>query len=59
MIYRQEIVLRSSADSLNWKNHEAKFYATKQDFSWLHLMLPTLIITMIIGVFGAINLQRL
>lgn len=47
------------ADSIDWANHEAKFYTIKRDFDWFYLLLPTLFITLIIGVFGMLNLRKL
>lgn len=47
------------ADVIDWKNHEAKFYNLKRSFNWVRLMLPTLIITLIIGFFGIFNLRGL
>jgi len=47
------------ADSINWSNHEAKFYTTKNNFNWLFVMLPTLLITLIIGFLGIFNLRKL
>ena len=50
---------KKPASVIDWNTHEAKFYNSKRDFSWVYVLLPTLLITMIIGVFGAINLRRL
>lgn len=47
------------ADSVDWSNHEAKFYNSKRDFSWVYLMLPTLLITIIIAVLGTLNVRKL
>jgi len=47
------------ADMVDWENHEAKFYTANRDFSWVYLMLPTLLITMIIAVFSMLNLRKL
>ena len=47
------------ADAVNWNNHEAKFYTSKRNFSWVHLLLPTLIITIIIGFLGILNVRKL
>ncbi|GAA3607617.1 DUF3526 domain-containing protein [Flavivirga amylovorans] len=47
------------ADVIDWETHEAKFYKSKRDFSWLYLMLPTLLITLIITIFGGLNLRKL
>lgn len=48
-----------SADSVNWEDHEAKFYTAKRSFSWFKLILPTLIITLIIGFIGRFNLRKI
>ena len=48
-----------TGDTIDWKNHKAKFYNSKSDISWLFLMLPTLLITLIIGFFGIWNLRKL
>jgi len=50
---------KKPASVINWNTHEAKFYNSKRDFSWIYVLLPTLIITMIISVFGVINLRKL
>lgn len=46
------------ADSINWENHNAKFYSSKRNFSWVNLLLPTLLITLILVFLGAINLRK-
>ncbi|PKB00557.1 ABC-2 type transport system permease protein [Flavobacteriaceae bacterium MAR_2009_75] len=48
-----------SADAVDWKNHEAKFYEQDYSFSWLKLLLPTLLITLIIAVLAGLNLRKL
>lgn len=48
-----------TADLVNWKNHEAKFYSSKRSFNWFYVMLPTILFTIVIGILGAINLRRL
>ncbi|MFK7813669.1 MAG: DUF3526 domain-containing protein [Maribacter sp.] len=47
------------ADTIDWTDYEAKFYIIKSDFDWIYLLLPTLFITIIIGVFGVLNLRKL
>lgn len=47
------------ADSIDWENHNAKFYSSKRNFSWVNLLLPTLLITLILVFLGAINLRKL
>ncbi len=47
------------ADVIDWETHEAKFYKSRLDFSWLYLISPTLLITLTIAVFGRLNLRRL
>jgi len=47
------------ADSIDWTKHKAKFYKTKNNFSWLNLILPTLLITLIITFFCGLNLRKL
>ena len=48
-----------NADSVDWTNHEAKFYTAKRNFDWFYLLMPTLIITLIIGIFGMLNLRKI
>ncbi len=50
---------KKTADTVNWKNYDAKFYTSKQDFSWGYLLLPTLIITLLISALGVINIRKL
>lgn len=50
---------KKKADAVNWNNHEAKFYTSKRNFSWVHLLLPTLLITIIIGFLGTLNVRKL
>ena len=47
------------ADTVDWKNQQAKFYTSKRKFSWAYLLLPTLLITLIIGVLGTLNVRKL
>ncbi|AUP77314.1 DUF3526 domain-containing protein [Flavivirga eckloniae] len=54
-----KIFENNPANVIDWENHEAKFYSPKRDFSWMHLMLPTLLITLTIAVFGLFNLRKL
>ncbi|SFR73207.1 DUF3526 domain-containing protein [Maribacter stanieri] len=48
-----------TADAVNWQEHEAKYYAINRDFNWFYIILPTLMVTLVIGVFGMWNLQKL
>ncbi|MEP3371387.1 MAG: DUF3526 domain-containing protein [Maribacter dokdonensis] len=48
-----------SADAVDWKNHEAKFYELDYSFSWLKLLLPSLLMSIIIAVLAGLNLRRL
>lgn len=48
-----------AADSVDWKNHEAKFYEHKQDFSWYYLTIPTLLFVLIITFLAVFNLKKL
>jgi ABC-2 type transport system permease protein len=57
--FYSKIFDEKTADSVDWKNHEAKFYTQKRDFSWLQLMFPTLLITIIIGALGMIKIRKL
>lgn len=50
---------QKSADSVDWKNHEAKFYELDYSFSCLKLLLPSLLMSIIIAVLAGINLRRL
>lgn len=48
-----------SSDAVDWQNYKAKFYELDYGFSWLKLLLPSLIMSIIIGVLTSINLRRL
>jgi len=48
-----------TGDAIDWKNYKAKFYTSKRDFSWFYLLTPTLLITLIIGTVGFLNLRKL
>ncbi|MDO6516707.1 DUF3526 domain-containing protein [Zobellia uliginosa] len=48
-----------SADRVDWKNYKVKFYTLEREVDWTYLMLPTLLITLIIGGFGVLNLRKL
>ncbi|GAA4232076.1 hypothetical protein GCM10022291_05960 [Postechiella marina] len=50
---------KEPANVIDWNTHEAKFYTVKRGFSWLYLMLPTLIITLIISFIVRFNLRKL
>jgi len=50
---------KNPADSVDWKNHQAKFYTVERSFNWFYLMLPTILIILIIGFFTGINLRKL
>ncbi len=54
-----KIFENNPADVIDWKNHKAKFYSLKRGFNWVYLMLPTLLITLTIVVFGVFNLRKL
>ncbi len=47
------------ADTIDWKVHNAKFYTPKHEFNWVYIILPTLLITLLITVFGRFNLRKL
>jgi len=47
------------ADSIDWTNHEAKFYTVERNFNWAYQILPTLLITIFIGTFSIVNLRKL
>ncbi len=49
----------NSADTIDWKNHGAKFYHPKRHFDWGYLILPTLLISLIIGTLGLFNLRKI
>jgi len=48
-----------TAKSVNWENHEAKFYEVNQKVNWTYIILPTLLITLLIIFLGAINLRKI
>ncbi|MEX0273533.1 MAG: DUF3526 domain-containing protein [Flavobacteriaceae bacterium] len=48
-----------SADVIDWEKYQAKYFELKRDFSWLSLLLPTVTITLLIGIFGILNLRKL
>ncbi len=49
----------NTADSIDWTNHEAKFDTIERNFNWVHLMLPTVLITLLVGALGVMNLRKL
>jgi ABC-2 type transport system permease protein len=48
-----------AADTIDWTRHEAKFHSSKANFKWMTLLLPTLIITLLIGFLATVNLRKL
>lgn len=54
-----KIFENNHANVIDWENHGAKFYYSKSDFSWVYLMLPTVLIMLTIAFFGVLNLQKL
>ena len=48
-----------TADTVDWEKHGAKFYTSERSFSWAFLVLPTLIITFIVLIFGAKNIRKI
>ena len=48
-----------AADTIDWTGHEAKFHSSKANFKWMTLLLPTLIITLLIGFLATVNLRKL
>ncbi len=54
-----KIFENNPADVIDWKTHNTKIYSSKRDFSWMRLMLPTLLIVLIIAIFGVLNLRKL
>ncbi|WP_419211509.1 DUF3526 domain-containing protein [Maribacter sp. X9] len=57
--FYRKIFDNDAADSINWKRFDAKFYTSKNQVNWFYLMFPTLLITVIIGILGIINLRKL
>ncbi len=53
-----QIFDEQSADVIDWKKHQAKYHETNRDFSWILVLLPTFIITLLIGSIGILNLKR-
>ena len=47
------------ADSIDWNQYKAKFHESNRSFSWLEILLPTLLITFLIGIFAIIKLKQL
>ena len=47
------------ADSIDWDQYKAKFYEPNRSFSWLEILLPTLLITFLIGIFAILKLKQL
>jgi len=50
---------KKTADTVNWKKHEAKFYTSKRDFNWIKLLIPTLLITIVVAILGLLNVRKL
>ncbi len=59
LTFYPKIFENNPADVIDWKNHQAKFHSSKQDFSWMYLTFPTLLITLIIASFGLLNFRKL
>lgn len=54
-----DIFDEKSAETIDWSKYNAKFYESKRSFSWLRVLLPTLVITSIIGFIGIKKLKQL
>ncbi|MUH36178.1 DUF3526 domain-containing protein [Zobellia amurskyensis] len=54
-----KIFKNQPAESVDWKNYNIKFHEANRSFSWLKLILPTFLITLVIGVLGGLNLKKL
>ncbi|MBQ4915026.1 DUF3526 domain-containing protein [Maribacter sp. MMG018] len=47
------------ADSVDWSKYKVAYYTGKRNIDWVYLMLPTLLITVVIGALGAYRLRKL
>ncbi|KAA2218688.1 DUF3526 domain-containing protein [Maribacter flavus] len=54
-----DIFDEKSANTIDWTKYEAKFYELNRSFSWLRVLLPTLVITFLVGIIGIIKLKQL
>jgi len=48
-----------TADAVQWDNYNAKFYKHNTEFSWLLLLLPTIITILIISIFTFLNFKKI
>lgn len=54
-----KIFENQEVNTINWQDYDIKFYEVKYNFSWLKLLMPTLLITITIGRLGEYNLRKL
>ncbi|SHI83848.1 ABC-2 type transport system permease protein [Pseudozobellia thermophila] len=47
------------ADSVDWSKYKVAYYTAKRDIDWGYLVLPTLLITLVLGGLGAYKLRKL
>ncbi len=57
--FYKDIFDNISANNIDWQKHNVSFYTIEKTLSWLKLLFPTLIITLLITTIGTINLSRL
>ncbi|WP_405414578.1 DUF3526 domain-containing protein [Maribacter sp. Asnod1-A12] len=57
--FYDKIFNHKTASSVDWKNHEIKFHEVDHGFSWLKLLLPTILITVLIAISAIVNLRKL
>jgi len=54
-----KIFNNAPANKINWKNYQTKFYSSNHPFNWVWEIVPTGIITLVIGILGHMNLRKL
>ena len=56
--FYSDVFDKKPADSIDWDQYDVKFYEPSRDFNWLKTLLPTLLITILIGTTAIIKLKQ-
>ncbi len=56
--FYSDVFDKKPADSIDWDQYDVKFYEPNRDFNWLKTLLPTLLITILIGKTAIIKLKQ-
>ena len=54
-----DIFDQKSADSIDWTQYQAKFYKPNRNFNWFEILLPTFLMTILMGTIAIIKLKQL